>query len=597
MAQLNEKADYNNTGDFDSFDLDISWAYLQIKKLYQLEQAEIEAGTLDKNDATITSTNFRKKVYDQYALNKEAGIAEETDLEPAVLPGLLSDGLPFTLKQPNLVKHWACNDFFNDEEPWQPRSVNGPTSFMESIEGGRDKCVIVGNVGHHEVGSPANDGVEKSGNLYGFWEPATRVKFYDDGKISNKNFCLHFKVNGLSTGGYHWEAGGTQNGDVPLFYKSNVDWWQPGLGFGLTLYDGTMGIYADGSPATNWLGWPVGTSMEDYKWKEVDFYIVREGLDVKVFVYHSNFSVGGECLAQVPGSMPSIVTLGNKNAPLVFGGKVGQTNFISTVNDVWIADNIGFDDLPLLIANNRHSRSFFQKQTLNTTNSFFGFIEQMLDEVGNVAFLRANFKARWAAWDNAAGQSKQDHWVDAPSPNNGFQTPDDPGKCLSLISRNEVFRVPNLNFTGNFTIGFWMQTNGEYNDTIQLANTSFKGMALNYNGSGLRTIGYDNWTQKQWNIPGFDKNKWHHIVIVKNGRYIGFWIDGVYNDSESWKQFTPSYISETGSVDLLINGGDSTELSNAVYLSSVKVVPYAMCHIPIWGKGTRTSYPFIDILK
>ena len=597
MAQLNEKADYNNSGDFDSYDLDISWAYLQVKKLYELEQGQIESGALNSDDATITPNNFRQKVYDQYETNKQAGIAETTNLQPAVLPGLLSEGLPFTFNQPNLVKHWACNDFFNDEEPWESRAVNGPTSFTESIDGGRDNCEIVGNVDHHDLGSPANNGVEKSGVLYSFWEHQTRIKFFDNGKISNKNFCLHFKVDGLNKDGYNWESNGTQNGDVPIFHKSNEEWWQPGKGFAVAAFAGGLGIYADGSPATNWVDWPIGTTFSDYHWKEVDFYIVREGLDIKVFIYHSNFSVGGECLPQVPGSMPSIVTLGNKDAPLVFGGKIGTSNVISTVNDVWIADNIGFDDLPILVANDRHTRSFFQKQTLNITNSYFAYIEQLLDEVGNVCFLLARTGARWAAWDAVANQSQQNHWVTPPVANNGFQSPGAPGKCLSLISRNEVFQIPNLNFTGNFTIGFWIQTSGEYNEIIRLANTSYKGMALGYNSSGLRTTGYDDWTPKQWTIPNFDKNKWHHIVIVKNGRYIGFWVDGMYSDNDSWKAFAPSYVTETGSVDLLIDGGDSTDLNNAVYLSSVKVVPFAMCHIPIWGKGTRTSYPFLDILK
>ena len=186
MAQLNEKADYNNSGDFDSYDLDISWAYLQVKKLYELEQSQIESGALNSDDATINPTNFRQKVYDQYATNKQAGIAEDTNLEPFVLPGNLSEGLPFTLKQPNFVAHWACNDLYNDEELWESRSKTQPTQFIESIGGGRGDSELVGPASHFNTGTVNNQGVEGSGRLFSLSDPSTRLKFYDRGKISNK---------------------------------------------------------------------------------------------------------------------------------------------------------------------------------------------------------------------------------------------------------------------------------------------------------------------------------------------------------------------------------------------------------------------------
>lgn len=68
-GNIQENIDFDGDLSFSGKDLDISWAYLQVKAL------------LDSGSSDVTVSNFRDKVIEQYNLNKSAGIAEPNDKE------------------------------------------------------------------------------------------------------------------------------------------------------------------------------------------------------------------------------------------------------------------------------------------------------------------------------------------------------------------------------------------------------------------------------------------------------------------------------------------------------------------------------------
>ena len=91
MSNFIENVDFDNDSVFSGQDLDIGWAYLQIKKLKEIEESN--GGT-----STITKENFVSKVNEQYILNKSANIADPSDSTVAKI-GIFSSRCKVTTTQ------------------------------------------------------------------------------------------------------------------------------------------------------------------------------------------------------------------------------------------------------------------------------------------------------------------------------------------------------------------------------------------------------------------------------------------------------------------------------------------------------------------
>ena len=123
MSVLQEFIDLDGDVKFTGTDLDIAWAYLQVKKLLELGNTDVNA------------SNFRQKVVELYNINKDAGIAEANTNSIIRLPGKLALGLTRGINQVVFVKKWSMNDMFNDQDPGSPRSSTKPTDLYETVSG------------------------------------------------------------------------------------------------------------------------------------------------------------------------------------------------------------------------------------------------------------------------------------------------------------------------------------------------------------------------------------------------------------------------------------------------------------------------------
>ena len=154
--------------------------------------------------------------------------------------------------------------------------------------------------------------------------------------------------------------------------------------------------------------------------------------------------------------------------------------------------------------------------------------------------------------------------------------------------------------TGDFTIAMWVSvpTAGPF--------ITFEGVSKSLTGGFHIDLATDlEWFWDIDNIKhkrGFDLqastdklNKWHHVTIVKNGDNIGLWSNG---STGTHTHFTlnDGQQNALGACTVKINSPTNNPL-DYIYISHVRVLPYAISHIPVANVGMRSSWTFIDELQ
>ena len=171
-----ENVDFDGDQSFSGTDLDISWAYLQVKAL------------LDSGSSDVDTYNFREKVIEQYNLNKSAGIAEPSTKTVTNLPGKLSLGMPAGINQTIFLKKWTCNDMFEGTSVPADRSASITTELYESVEGKKAGDIVNGQW-------PATKTSNTSHNKLLRLTTSGRLDLDDGGSISNiTSWVLHWRA-------------------------------------------------------------------------------------------------------------------------------------------------------------------------------------------------------------------------------------------------------------------------------------------------------------------------------------------------------------------------------------------------------------------
>lgn len=544
-GNIQELIDFDGDRSFSGKDLDITWAYLQTKALF------------DAGDDTITSDNFRDKVIEQYNANVSSGIAESNTEDIRKLPGRLSLGLPLGVKQINFQKIWTLNDMWNSHDTSGGRNSRKPTDVWESIGG-----EIAGTTENFSWTSSKNDDV----NLTWMGDTA-KVSLLDGGTIrSDKSWTLHFKMFTKDFLGVVFKKGehGTWNEKTNPFFQVKTS-------------KNLMGVYTAGG-GKNWFNYPTGTSHSTYKNKWVDFYFVREGQNVRMFLDTGTGPL--EAKQDIPGAMPDFLSMNDINLPLIFSGQ-----YMSSLEDVWIADNeFTADDVPYV---DKPATRYRFSHDLNLSDSFFpgewkNLFQDKFENFGEIL-------------GKPAVPTDQSHWVDTPTGGTQLGYNLAPEKCLKLSKVKQYLRVSNVNFKSNFTVAFWVRTSST-SDIVRFVGDSANFLFRKKWGQDQLGIRHsESGAEKRINVGSLTTNSledtWYHITLVKNRNLIGLWVNGEIGDYD-YIGLTDSQINEIGWSSLQFRGDTA-----GVHYSGVRVLDYAMCNVPARGYGTQSTYEFIDQLK
>lgn len=552
MANIQEKTSFDKSSGFTAKDLDIAWAYLQVKKLWEQEVAS--------GEETITPNNFRDKVIEIYELNKSANIAEANSEDVHTLPGRLSFGLPLNLKQINFQKRWTLNDMWNSHDVSGDRNLRKPTDVWESIGG-----EIAGTTENFNWTSSKNDNVNLN-----YMGNTAKVSLLDGGTLrSDKSWTLHFRAKIKEFNGVLFTKGtNTTNWNNNPFFQLQV------FGNGRKI-----GVFT-GLGVKNWFAFPEGTTKATYSNKFVHFYFVREGQNVRMFI--DDGSGPKESMQTIPGALPELINMTDINAPLVFSGSI-----MSCLEDVWVSDNeFTADDLINTI---KPAIRYRFAHDLDLETSYFAWKNLFRDRYGNYGQI-----FNYAQGNPGGGQEgSQGHWAVPPTPAGthfGWQTR---ARVLKLDNTKKALQVNNVNFNSNFTVSFWLRTNatsqvvkfvGESDTFIFQQKSNKTHFRLKCNGK-TKDIASSTLSANPL------KDNWYHITLVKNRNLIGLWVNG---EIGNW-----DFIALTN-VEIQAIGWSNLEFrgeSNDVYYSDIRVLDYAMCNIPAKGYGTQSSYGFIDTLK
>jgi hypothetical protein len=555
MANLQEKTDYNNTNDFTSYDLDISWAYLQVKKLYELELAEVDAGNMTEADMTITPANFVQLVKDQYTLNQTGSVAETaTDLPIITIPGNLSTGALSPSKKLSFKKLWMFNDIYagagiDDSVSGKPAGTLENAYYTNSTGVDQSPLWISGGNG---LISLDDDGQLRSDRNWTFYIKGTSRTLVNNMVFNKGGFEVALWVDAgqnmarISSTGTKWVAGSTS---IHNFYF-------------VPLTDAELNN------------------------KTFEMSVVREGISIRLYIN------GQECLKSIPGDQPNPIYGGDSNTPITIKGSA-----FSSIEKVYITelDTVGEDVLDVQGNYLGDANSYSFVHDMDIENSFFAFKQYFPDKFGNFSRI---FNTPYGP-DAAA----QVHWVTPPAldTSNGFVAKD---KCLKLAAYagNEYMTVPGVDFKKNFTFSFWFSYSSTYFNIVTLTGEDGTQLTirLDYNktealAAKIKFAG----VERPFPLPGLGGGadvKWQHITLVKNGNFLTWYGNGDHQDNtwdDSYFELSDVQEEDMGVAEIRFDGYNP---NYPLYLSHIRVLPYAVCQIPKKQVGQLTDYGIFPAL-
>ena len=557
---LKEKIDFDGDLQFSSKDLDIMWAYLQVKKLFEL------------GDSTIDIYNFNDKVIDQYNLNKNAGIAEPNDNQIQNLPGRLQLGMPPGLSQIVFTKKWTLNDMFADDVITNNRTDSIPTDVFESVNGETSGTIVNGNWVATKNNNTPHD------NLLALQATGGELQIDDKGSVSNiTSWVLHWKAKTRSLPRQILLIKGDTDPKFTITALSNKK--------DLIKNDGSRVdkvAILSGVNVYNFFQVPFGKSWDDYSNTYVDFYLVREGQDIRLLLDNHNGEGPLNCPQEIPGTLPTIINMNEQSAPLTYSGSAYEY-----ITDLWFSDGAtNTDNLHLLT---KPATRYQFASDLNRTTSYFAFANPFADKFGGFAQIFGIDRADDLRRGSPNNQTQWTTEYTQDGTKYGWTTR---GRCLKLDKGYKRMDVENFKFDSNFTVAFWLRTasadvflkcsSGNNDFTIQRRYDK-EVFDFRLNGVLKSRISHVGLTSSSLS------SDWHHITIVKNRNVIGIWLNKQYI---GYFTMTDAEIANLGFTTLEFTGAP-----DPVYFSDTRVVGYALSNIPANDYGKRTSYDFIDTLQ
>ena len=541
MANLIENIDFNGDGAFTGSDLDISWAYLQVKKRYEDEVAANGA-------MTITEQNFVAEVDKQYKLNQTGTIAEAPTGNPSILPGSISDSAPAPATPVQFKKLWIFNN------------PNSPDEAIESVSG-----LVKGTISNVDW---YPEGTKKDTDIMSIKDNG-EISLEDEGDLrSNRNWTLYIK-------GKLKNAAGSKN--KTIFKKGN---------FEVVFYVTNNLVYIRiSSSGASWSKrihnyYKSPHSPSDLNYKETEISLVREGISFKLYIN------GEECFKSAQGDSPDPIFGIDKNLPIVFSGSI-----FKRLDKVYITEPsfVGFKVMDASGNYRGDVHSYLFTHDMDITNSYYQWNQYFPDKFGSFAKI---FNV-----PKGVVPEKQKMWVVPPSldTSNGYVAKD---RCLSLGEYNhgEYVKLPYVDFRKDFTISCWVSfddTNANFliveaEDGAKLKlrfyykKTSAEGIKI-FLGSKEKVFPVSG-------LGGGADVKWQHITIIKNGPLVGLATNGIF--PTTWKYFTMTDDQQNSMKSGEVRFVNPNKTKN-LYLSHIRILDYAVSHIPQGGiGGLKSNYDY-----
>jgi hypothetical protein len=313
--------------------------------------------------------------------------------------------------------------------------------------------------------------------------------------------------------------------------------------------------------------------------KEIDCYVIRDGQTIS-FAFDLNDGTGIQVGEQeIAGALPTVVNMEKLADPLVFSGE--QMEFLE---DAWIADNeLKEDDVKLI---QPPAVKYKFASDLNEDSSYFAFKNLFQDKFGNYAQI-----FRYQVSGNL--ETDQTHWDDVKS-QDGTKYAFRPREKVLKLGVGETCNVFNVNGSGNFTVSFWLRT-AHRGFAMEIANSSGNGFFMGPSWKADHNIvKVGNNSENIYSNAVKDiTDEWVHYTLIKNRNLLGLWVNEAMGDW-NYVPVTNSDISNFGFCTLKLLGA-----TNPVYFADLRILDYAVSHIPARGYGKRTSYwtPFTKRLK
>lgn len=541
-----ESTDYNNSGKFDSKDLDISWAYIQIKKLYELEQQDFLANGAAP---TITVANFLTKVREQYQKNKDTAIAEPSTDAVSKLPGEFMLGAPAPAPKLNF-KHFFL---FND-----PTSGN---DILDHSTGGRNSHFLKNT----HLNPTAVDGSRQ-------WIAVDNDFVIDDGGDLRSDrdwvLCIKGTCRNLSN------VSIIKKGSFSFKSWKKGDYLQPNSIAAKAASDasGAVTIYHD----------KYAVKLADVVGVPMEMLIIREGMKLRIFMNGTEIAVGGD----QPDPFPV-----DRYEPLILPGKcwakldkVYITEPTVKTQDVISVSGDSFAD--------DHSWSF--AHDMDITNSYYVWKQFFPDRFGS--FGRIN----GYGWGH---RNDQTWWASPPTGKDTSHGYVPKSTCLKIghLVNKVSCNLPNINWSGDFTVSFWFLGGTTYEKFFKIGSANGVKLEMRWHwqknpDSALEVI--FNGSTKMLPVPTLGAGageKWQHLTIVKCGSVLTVFPN--FGLNSQWNNFRNIDTSDTS------NWGTGTPYfycsvtTQAYHISHVRALNYAITSIPDYGKNKRSSLPELQVLN
>ena len=538
-AIFKESTDFNNDGEFTSADIDAAWTYLQLKKLRLLE---MESG----GDATITEQNFTEKYIELFNTNKASNIIDAESTTPVSLPGELRTAADFgTRKQPEIVKRW---DFNKTDQP------GGSGTVLESIGGDKDST-------YSGCAWPVSTAA--SADLFSIWSSGT-VSLRDKGAISNSTWCMQIK----GTLNYYDKIN-----RATIFKKGD---------FGVGFWRGKNGegLYVASSSGIGYLRFAV--PITDLANKSFTLTVVREGVSIRILWDDTWLRFG------FPNEFPALLSEQDiTDAAIEFTQTTPKLESVVITGPGWGAQDIVNTKGDVSTAWHKYSA----RMDCDTTYAFFGWAHRFPDLYGNFCYL--------TNMPYGLGADGSKHWVAPPTvtETNGYVAKE---TCLHLNGK-QYCSLPSVSFLKDFTLSFWMKcdyiTWAPFFRFVSVSDAT-KVLEINLDSAdklGITITGRSNTIKKPFAgfSPGQSEQTWNHITMMKNGSRFNIWVNG---QCGGWTNIPLSDTEcETLGECTPILKPPSSNKNN--YVSHIRVVKYAMSHVPVENLKNQTTWQFIEDLK
>lgn len=517
----NNTTDFNLTNNFGEGDLDIGWAHLQVMKLWELSSDDDI--TIDGTSYSLKDTaSLRNAIQKMYDLNVGAGIAAES-LGDVYNP-------PERFSSESYVKIWRMNEIFDLGKFGKQPDKSKPTSLYESVDGDYSGT----------ISGSFRWAVKSNQHWYIRLFSGASISLDDKREVSGNSFpyCISFAMYIAQLG----DGVLLRKGDFYIELKNNK-------------------VFLKRTDINKVISFvlPSNLTANDLKGKWTEFRFVGAKIpdlttgsaiaDFKVFIDNK------ECQL-LQKQFSNTIRTADEKQPFVF-----------SCNPIAGLQNVRISKATLTFPEIAEDFAYDANMDLVSSFNYQKFENELLDNSGNSLPVT-----------NFPGINNQNKVWTLKSETNG--TGSFPRVTrVAKVGANRYITAPGLDISKNFTISFWFQAIN-INDNLVLFDSVdggkyfrafFKNNKLNIQ---LPNATYEiNSTQFSVNYTD-----WTHLVIIKNGEGLGVYVNRELHRSIDVK-------NKTGSVtNMDLNFGAQAKNKEAYYLSSLKIMRYAISHIhhPGW---------------